>query len=445
MAIGSLKIHVFKEGSYVPIKNAKATVIQNSERNYRQITQDLLTDDTGTTDIIELEAPPVEYSTKPADEMPYSLCDIIVEYPGYKKLMINRCYIYPNITSIQNCYLNPIVEGGTSEEIVNIGEHTMVGYYEPKEPESEEPSLPPIVKAVSFEPDKQIIPYNIMVHDGHPNNTKAIDYRVNYKDYIKNVVASEIYATWPIEAIKANVIAIISFTLNRLFTEWYRGKEKEFHISSSTIFDHKWIRGQAIPENIDKIVDEIFSMCIKKPKYKFPILAQYTDGKRVPHRQGWLSQWGSKELADKGWLAKDILNYYYGNSIELFEIKKVGDLQKSYVGYPLQLGSREESVKFLREYLNFISNFYPLIPKLGPGDIFDEDTKKAVQTFQGIFGLKKSGIVDYATWYKISDIYVGVTNINADKLRLIKRNFIPPIFNRDNSNFPMFTYFDKEL
>ncbi|NOW92309.1 hypothetical protein BCD91_004332 [Clostridium beijerinckii] len=443
MAIGYLKVKVFKDGTYIPIENAKITITQNSQRNYRKTIKNLSTDLTGMTNVVELETPPLEYSMQPSDKLPYGLCDIIVEASGYRRLTIRYCEIYPGITSIQDCYLNAEKTHEANEDSIYVSEHTMIGDYEPKIPESEEPKVwASQLQEESITPDKQMIPYTITIHDGHPYNKRARVYTVNYKDYIKNVAASEIYGTWPIEAIKANVIAIISFTLNRLFTEWYFGKSNEYQITSSTAFDHKWTRGIAIPESIDKIVDEIFAVCIKKSNYEFPILTQYTDGKRVPHRQKWLSQWGSKELADQGRKAEEILKYYYGPDIEIVKIEKMGDLQKSYPGYSLQLGSKEESVKLVQEYLNTISRHYPSITKLNVDGIFDDNTKKAVQTFQGIFNLSKSGVVDYSTWYKISDIYVGVTNTNFDNSTpQIIRTFIPPLFDRySSSNFPTFTY-----
>lgn len=445
MQTGSLKIHVFHGYTYIPLENAKITVIQDKETSNRQITQNLSTDSSGITTEIELEAPPLDYSIKPSDKLPYSLCNIIAEVPGYQKLTIKGCQIYPGVQSIQYCHLNPIsIRQNNTEDIINISANVLIGNYPAKISESQFP-LP---ESVGFfiPKDKQVNPHTITVHNGRPDDINATDFEEDFKQYLKNVLASEIYADWPKETIKANAIAVMSFTLNRLFTEWYKGKMKKFDITSSTAFDHMYVRGRNTFTTIDEVVDDLFTTYIEKSNYEFPLLAQYTDGRRVPHRPGWLSQWGSKELGDRGLTFKEILKFYYGSDITLRQITKREKIVQSYPGFPLQIGSKGEPVETIQKSLNKISTHYPLIPKVTVDGIWGSGTKKAIETFQGIFNLTKTGTANYATWYKISDIYVGISNIESDvgTHRLIEKTFIPPVFNRYSSNVPTLTYFDEK-
>ena len=255
-----------------------------------------------------------------------------------------------------------------------------------------------------------VVPEYVIVHDGSPSDSTAADYYVRYQDYIKNVACSEIYSTWPEAAIRANVLAIMSFTLNRVYTEWYRNKGYDFTITSSTAYDHKWINGRNIFENVSRIVDEQFGSYLSRPNVKQPILTQYCDGDRVicPN---WMSQWGSKSLADQGYSTTQILRYYYGNSIYINSAETIEGIPSSWPGFDLTIGASGLKVQQLQEQLNAISNGYPAIPKIPVDGIYGEATQNAVRTFQRIFGLPVTGVVDYPTWYRIQDIYVGVTRI----------------------------------
>ena len=247
-----------------------------------------------------------------------------------------------------------------------------------------------------------VVPQTIVVHDGPPT-ANARDYYVPYRDYIKNVASSEIYATWPRAAIVANVLAIMSFTLNRVYTEWYRNKGYSFTITSSTAFDHKWIPNRNIFESISEVVDEVFASYLSRPNVRQPILTQYCDGQRVSC-PNWLSQWGSKYLGDQNYTPVEILRYI--NSAE-----EISGIPASWPGETLDIGSRGQKVEQLQEQLNASSNNYPLIPKIRVDGIYGEETQRAVEIFQDIFGLPETGEVDYRTWYKVQEIYVGVTRI----------------------------------
>ena len=255
-----------------------------------------------------------------------------------------------------------------------------------------------------------VIPEYVVVHDGAPTDSTARDYYVRYRDYIKNVACSEIYATWPDAAIRANILAIMSFTLNRVYTEWYRGKGYDFTITSSTAYDQKWIYNKTIYKNISRIVDEQFANYLSRPGVTQPIFTQYCDGKRVTC-PNWMTQWGSKHLADQGLSAIEILRYYYGDSIYINSAETIAGIPSSYPGYDLSIGATGDKVRQLQEQLNRIAQNYPSIPTVAADGIYGPATADAVRRFQQIFDLPVTGITDYSTWYKVSQIYVGVTKI----------------------------------
>ena len=233
---------------------------------------------------------------------------------------------------------------------------------------------------------------------------------IPYKDYIKNVASCEIYSTWPESAIVANILAIMSFTLNRVFTEWYRNKGYDFTITSSTAFDHKWINGKTLYDTISYTVDQIFANYLSRPNVLQPILTQYCDGKRVTC-PNWMSQWGSKNLGDSGYSAIEILRYYYGDNMYINTATAISGIPSSWPGSDLTIGFTGEKVRQLQTQLNRIAQNYPLIPTITVDGIYGNNTANAIRVFQGIFGLPQTGVVDYPTWYRISDIYVGVSKI----------------------------------
>ena len=232
---------------------------------------------------------------------------------------------------------------------------------------------------------------------------------MGFKDYIKNVASCEIYSTWPREAIKANVFAILSFTLSRVYTEWYRGKGYGFTITNSTAFDQAFSFGRNIFDEISEVVDEIFTTYISRPDLVQPLFTQYCDGKRVK-RAGWLSQWGSKELADQGLNALQILKTYYGSDIVLKQAKKVEGIPLSFTNV-LKNGSTGDAVKTIQQQLNTISNNYPLIKKVVVDGVYGASTAEAVRTFQQIFDLPETGEVNFPTWYSISNIFVAISKL----------------------------------
>ncbi|MCY6484981.1 peptidoglycan-binding protein [Clostridium aestuarii] len=423
MAKGRVQIKAFSEDTYVPIEGAEIIVKQEKKDSSRQVRQLVSTDSSGATEEIELEAPPIDNSMKPSEQLPYSFCDIDVKVKGYRDIIVKGCQIYPDSLAVQECRLAPIMPERqvTEKEIIVVAPNRLVGDYPAKIPEDPNKPLPePTGGVVLAEP---VVPEFIVVHAGGPNDPSAPNYTVKYNDYIKNVASSEIFATWPETTIRANVYCIISFTLNRIYTEWYRGKGKNFDITNSTAFDHAFSYGRNIYSNISRIVDNIFSTYMKRPGRKQPLLAQYCDGVQV-QCPGWLTQWGSKYLGDKGEVPYGILTNFYGPNLELTTAKKVSGIPMSYPGYVLKLGSSGQPVRTVQRYLNRIADNYPAISKAIVDGIYGEQTKKSVTQFQKIFYLAPTGAVNYTTWYKISDVYVGVTGIAELRGEELKRTII---------------------
>lgn len=208
----------------------------------------------------------------------------------------------------------------------------------------------------------------------------------------------------------ANILAIQSITLNRVYTEWYRNKGKDFTITSSTAYDQKWMAGRNIFDNISAAVDTIFANYIARPNVTQPLFTQYCDGKRVSCPK-WMRQWESKTLGDNGYNALEILQSFYGDNIYIDSSEEISGVPASWPGADLTIGSTGSKVRQMQEQLNTISNAYPLIPKINADGIYGEQTANAVKVFQKVFKLPQTGVVDYPTWYKISDIFVGVSRI----------------------------------
>ena len=323
-----------------------------------------------------------DLSISAPENQPYSEYTFRVSAPGYETLTISGAEILPDATALQEIRLRPLAPGETIDNIV-IPAHTLFGDYPPKIAEAE---IKPVSQFGEIVLSRVVVPEFVVVHDGSPMDTTATDYYVRYKDYIKNVASSEIYATWPAATIRANVLAIMSFTLNRVYTEWYRNKGFDFTITSSTAFDHKWIYGRNIFESISVIVDELFANYLSRPNVKQPILTQYCDGQRVSC-PNWMTQWGSKSLGDQGYQAIEILRYYYGDNMYINTAEEVSGIPSSWPGYALDIGSSGAKVLQMQEQINAISNNYPLIPKIAEDGIFGEGTQNAVRVFQSVFWL----------------------------------------------------------
>lgn len=394
---GSLRVDVTDQNGK-PIDGATADISITGEPE--STLESIQTDSNGQTESVELPAPPFEYTENPGVTQPYSEYSIIVRAPGFAPVSINGIDIFSSRRSIQDVRLTE------TSQVVTIGPNTLFGDYPPKIPEA---SIKPITSTGEIVLDRVVVPGTVVVHDGVPTDSTASNYYVSFPDYIKNVACSEIYPTWPEATITANVIAIVSFTLNRVYTEWYRNKGYSFTITSSTAFDHKWINERNIFDNVGLIVDEVFADYVSKPDVKQPILTQYCDGKRTTCSG--MSQWGSKYLGDQNYSALQILRNYYGSDIYINTAEEVSGIPLSWPGYTLDIGDSGTPVRTIQEQLSAIRRTYSNIPSLAIDGIYGEDTAAAVSRFQSIFDLPVTGEVDYSTWYKISQLYVALEKL----------------------------------
>lgn len=403
---GKLQVNVVSAGNSRPIPDARVSISFTGEPN--STIEELTTDSSGQTETIDLESPPLEYSLNPTIEIqPYSEYTLTITASDFEPISISGTEILPTVTALQNVRMRPLTPGTEQEEVFVIPAHTLYAEYPPKIPEAE---IKPVRETGEIVLSRVVVPEYIVVHDGSPRDTTAQNYYVKYKDYIKNVASSEIYATWEPNAIRANVLAIMSFTLNRVYTEWYRNQGYDFTITSSTAFDHKWIPERNIYDTISVIVDELFANYLSRPNVKQPILTQYCDGRRV-QCPNWMTQWGSQSLAERGYSAIEILRYYYGDNMYINTAPEISGIPSSWPGYNLEQGSTGDKVRQMQEQLNVIAGAYPAIPKITADGIYGPATAAAVRKFQSVFGLPVTGVVDYKTWYKISEIYVGVSRI----------------------------------
>lgn len=401
---GFLQVSVVAGDTMKPLQEARVSISYSGEPE-TDIEQ-LVTDSDGQTDAVELAAPPVEYSMEPGDVQPYAEYSVTVTASGYESFNVSGISLFADTTALQGIRLVPRNVTTLAGNIV-IPANTLWGNFPPKIAEAE---TKPVGQPGEIVLSRVVVPEYIIVHDGVPTDSTARNYYERFTDYIKNVASSEIYSTWPDATLRANILAIISFTLNRVYTEWYRNRGYDFTITSSTAFDHKWVYGRNIFENISQIVDEIFTNYLSRPNVKQPILTQYCDGRRVSC-PNWLSQWGSKALGDQGYSEIQILRNYYGDDMYINTAEEISGIPASWPGSNLDIGSSGSKVRQIQEQLNLIGEFYSSIPVLIPDGIYGERTADAVRAFQKIFRLPQTGIVDYPTWYKISDMYVRLSGI----------------------------------
>lgn len=402
---GRLQVNVVTQEGVRPIENASIRISYTGDPT--STVEELTTNISGRTEEIELPTPPLEYSLEPTAEQPYSEYTLRISAPGFETVEIAGTELLPEVTAIQPVEMIPATENVESAELFVIGPHTLFYQYPPKIAEAE---IKPTAETGEIVLSRVVIPEFVIVHDGPPTDTSAQNYYVRYRDYIKNVASCEIYATWPQNTIYANILAIMSFTLNRVYTEWYRNQGYNFTITSSTAFDHKWISGRNIYNSIGLAVDNIFNNYLSRPNVKQPILTQYCDGHNVTC-PNWMTQWGSKSLGDQGYEPIEILRYYYGASMYINSANEVAGVPASWPGANLTIGSSGESVRQMQEQLNTVADVYSVIPKIAVDGRFGPGTAEAVRAFQQVFGLPANGIVDFPTWYKISELYVAVSRI----------------------------------
>lgn len=402
---GSLQVQVASAVGAIPVENASVSIAYSGDPE--STIEQLQTNSVGQSDTVTLATPPLEYSMEPDQPQPYSEFTIRVEAEGFQSVDVSGVEIFSGVKAIQNIRLRPLENVDTPLQNIVIPANTLYGDYPPKIAEAE---IKPVSESGEIVLSRVVVPEYVIVHDGSPRDATAQNYYVRYRDYIKNVASSEIYATWPDSTIRANILAIMSFTLNRVYTEWYRNRGYDFTITSSTAFDHKWIYGRNIFDNISLIVDEIFANYLSRPNVKQPILTQYCDGEKVTC-PNWMTQWGSKYLGDQGYSAIEILRYYYGDNMFINEAEEISGIPASWPRENLTEGSSGDKVRQIQEQLLRIAQVYSSIPRITPDGVYGPATTAAVEAFQRTFGLPVTGVIDYTTWYKISELYVAVTRI----------------------------------
>lgn len=402
---GQLQISAVSTDGNIPINDATIEISPTGEPE--NVIEQLTTDSSGNSETIDLDAPPLEYSLSPGDNQPYSEYNLKITAPGYDEVLISGIQILSGQLGLSNVRMTPTVRETAPYNPLVIGAHTLWKLYPPK---IAEPEIKDIAETGEIVLSRVVVPETIIVHAGPPTDSSAPNYYVPYRDYIKNVASSEIYATWPESTIIANVLAIMSFTLNRVYTEWYRNKGFDFTITSSTAYDHFFVYGRNVYESISRVVDTIFANYLSRPNVRQPILTQYCDGKRVSC-PNWMSQWGSMYLGEQGYTPIEIIRNYYGSDMYINSAELISGIPASWPGTDLTVGSTGSKVRQMQEQLDRISQTYPALPSVTPDGIYGESTRQAVEAFQRVFNLPVTGVVDYPTWYKISEIYVAVTRI----------------------------------
>ncbi len=399
MGSGNLIIQARTAENAVPLSGVKITI-----RDYNgNILYQLITDENGDTNAVTLKAVDRSLSLKKDyTGMPYTIYDLEAEAEGFNRLFIYGVHIFDGETAFQPAALVPMLQAQNipvNDEIF-LGKHAV----EMREPREQVGPIiePSILRQVT-------IPNPITVHLGRPA-ASAVNVQVSFPDYVKNVASSEIYPTWPKSSLEANIYAIITFALNRVFTEWYRSRGYNFDITNSTAYDQYFVYGRTIYESISKIVDNIFNQYVIREGHIAPYFTSFCNGTTVSCSG--MSQWGTVTLAEQGLTSIQILRNYYPSDIEIAETDVITDVIVSYPGTALRFGSTGLDVQTIQTYLNRIRRNYPAIPPITdqPG-VFGSSTQAAVKKFQSIFNLTSDGIVGKATWNKISNIYTAVAKL----------------------------------
>lgn len=385
----------------LPVSGAQVTVTDPETGASRTQT----TNTSGRTTPLCLSAPPEALSLVPdSASLPYKKYNARIEAEGYFPVSIEGIEVFTGQESIQEVEMTPSGEGRTraGEEVrIEIPENAL------RQTRQRAPE--------GFRGDPQIlgevfVPAYITVHLGAPDNTAARNVSVSFPDYIKNVASSEIYPTWPEAALRANILAQISFAQNRIFTEWYPSQGYNFNITNNTNYDQFYVYGRNIYANISRIVDDIFNQYVRRQGAANPLFTEYCNGTTVTCRG--LSQWGTVSLANNGFTPLGILKNYYGNNIEIATANATRAIATSYPGTALRAGSRAEAVRTIETQLNRIRQNYPAIPAIANVDnSFTAETEAAVRAFQRIFNLSPDGIVGRATWNRLSYVYASVLRL----------------------------------
>ncbi len=399
MNIGYLQVKVTSQMA-LPLEDALVKIIDS--KTMMEVNEGTIyTDSNGNTAKIALSTVAKSLSEDENEsELPYTNYNITVEKDGFIKGEIIGAQIFEGIVSIQNVDLLPRPQNYGNDYEIELFQGRVAQLYSPEEFLQE--------GTTDYVLDEVVIPSYITVHLGAPNDN-AENVRVPFITYLKSVAASEIYPTWPTESLKANVLAQISFALNRIYTEWYLSKGYDFDITASPGYDQKYVYNRNTFESTDEIVEEYFNNFVTKTFSKEPFFTEYCDGKIVSCPG--MKQWGTYDLANEGKTALEILKFYYGDDIEIRESNNISTIPVSYPGTALKRGSTGDDVKTIQAQLNRIGDNYPAFSKLVVDGIFGSAVESVVKDFQEVFNLTVDGIVGKQTWYKISYIYVSVKEL----------------------------------
>ncbi len=401
MAIGYLTIQAQTAHDAVPLGGVQIRVLNRQGNSVYVLT----TDENGETEQIPLETVDKSFSQNPYYAgTPYISYNVLAQMSGFNSLYVKSIPIYEGENALLPITLVPMQESQRSPlqaeisigkpAVTEQGSRTQEGTV--TEPESR------ILRQV-------VIPNPITVHLGTPTSS-ASNVQVSFPDYVKNVASSEIYPTWPEAALRANIYAIITFALNRIYTEWYRNRGYSFDITNSTAYDQAFVYGRPIYSSISRIVDAIFNEYVRRQGQIAPYFTSFCNGTTATC-QG-LSQWGTVTLANQGYTPLQILRSYYPNDIEIVQTNIITNVISSYPGTPLRTGSTGLDVQTIQTYLTRIRRNYPAIPAISdPAGTFGSSTNAAVTKFQSIFNLTPDGIVGKSTWYKISSLYAAVAKL----------------------------------
>ncbi len=405
MATGFLKVNTMTANGIAPISAATVNVTKE-ENGVIVFDYSFNTNADGIADAVELTAPKRELSLSVENtEMPYAIYDLLVTASGFLPVTVSGLQIFAEETTLMNISMISESDGVNYDNSINnivVDPHTLYS-------NSGGSSLAPLslssIPRVLSEP---IIPTNITVHLGIPNES-ASNVSIPFKDYIKNVASYEIYPSWPAEALRANIYAQISVALNRVYTEWYRSKGYSFQITNSPSYDQKYAHNAPTFESVTTIVDEVFNNYIRNNGNVEPYFSSYCDGVIVSCDG--MKQWGSKDLAEDGYSAIEILKYYYGDGVTIYENNNFQDLKESYPGTPLKVGSTGDDVKTIQRQLDRIAKDFPFFGSLTADGVFGTGTEAVVKKFQKQFAFQDDGVVGPSTWYGISYIYISVKKL----------------------------------
>ena len=399
MATGILRIQAFAARQSAPVEGVVVTVSGNG------FTHTCTTDAEGNAADITLTTPACALSLDETNTTtrPYALCDLTAARPGYRTVRIQGVQVFPGQVTLARPEMIPDTEENrdTPSEPIVIPTHALFAGSGGSGPSPTANCEPRVLSRV-------VIPKNITVHLGRPA-ASARNVTVSFRDYIANVASSEVYPTWPEQALRANIHCQISLALNRIYTEWYPSKGYSFNITNSTSYDQYYVHGRTVFQVMVKLTDDIFNTYIRKTGTVNPYYAEYCDGKSVTCPG--LKQWGTVTLANQGRSALSILKYYYGQNIEIVRTNNIQSIPQSYPGSPLQQGDRGSAVFTLQRQLNRIAKDYPFLGKLTVDGIFGARMADTVKRFQKQFNLTADGVVGRQTWYKISYIYVSVKDL----------------------------------